>query len=143
MAQVGPRWGATIQANVKLMIEHFSELLRQAPKRGQVSRNIAYGDDPRQVLDVYQPAGLAAGSCPVVMFVHGGAFVEGEKDRTSEVYSNVLWYFARHGVLGINVEFRLAPEHRYPAGTLDMAAAVAWARRSGSASRLTVITISL
>ena len=129
MADVGPRWGSSVQANVKLMIEQFSEVLSQAPKLGAVTRNIHYGSDPRQVLDVYQPAELPHGACPVVMFVHGGAFVEGEKDRTSEVYSNVLWYFARHGVLGINVEFRLAPEHRYPAGTLDMADAVAWARR--------------
>src|SRR5690606_16570103 len=63
---------------------------------------------------------------PVLMFVHGGAFVEGEKDRTEEIYSNVLWYFARHGVIGVNVEFRLAPDHPYPSGTQDMASAVAW-----------------
>jgi len=62
------------------------------------------------------------------MFVHGGAFVEGEKDRTAEIYSNVLWYFARHGIIGVNVEFRLAPAHPYPSGTQDIAAAVAWVR---------------
>lgn len=122
-------WGSAVQAHVRLMVERFSEVLRDAPKPGNVVRDIAYGDHPRQVLDLYRPAQAAPSPMPVLMFVHGGAFVEGEKDRTPEVYSNVLWYFARHGVLGINVEFRLAPEHRFPAGTLDMAAAVAWARQ--------------
>jgi acetyl esterase len=129
MAEVGPVWGSSVQAHVKLMLEHFSPLLATAPKRGVATRDIRYGDDPRNVLDVYRPETPAARPWPVLLFVHGGAFVEGEKDRTSEIYSNVLWYFARHGVLGINVEFRLAPQHRYPAGTQDIAAAVAWARQ--------------
>ena len=64
-----------------------------------------------------------------LVFVHGGAFVDGDRDRTPQVYSNVLYYFARHGVLGINMEYRLAPEHRYPSGSQDVAAAVQWARR--------------
>jgi acetyl esterase/lipase len=128
MSEVGPGWGRNVQANVQLMLEHFSPLLAMAPKHGRLTRDIPYGEDPRNVLDVYQPE-AAAGPRPVVLFVHGGAFVEGEKDRTSEIYANVLWYFARHGVVGINVEFRLAPRHRFPAGTRDMAAAVAWARQ--------------
>ncbi len=129
MAEIGPKWGTSVQAHVKLMVQEFSKLLANAPKLGRVSKNIAYGDHARQVLDLYQPEGLdPKQAAPILMFVHGGAFVDGDKDRTSEVYSNVLWYFARHGVIGVNVEFRLAPEFKYPSGTQDIAAAVAWVR---------------
>jgi acetyl esterase len=128
MAQIGPQWGNNVQANVRLMVEKFSEVLALAPKTGQATRNLAYGGHPRQVLDVYAPLDSAAGVSPVVIFVHGGAFVDGDKDRSAEVYSNVCWYFARHGVLAVNLEFRLAPETTYPGGTDDIAAGVAWVR---------------
>ena len=36
---------------------------------------------------------------------------------------------ARHGIVGVNVEFRLAPDHPFPSATQDIAAAVAWVRR--------------
>jgi acetyl esterase len=130
MAEVGPVWGTRVQAHVRLMLESFTPLLAAAPKQATVTKNIAYGPDARHVLDVYRPDSPPAdgGPWPVLLFVHGGAFIEGVKDRTDEIYSNVLWYFARHGVLGINVEFRLAPQHPFPAGTEDIAAAVAWAK---------------
>lgn len=135
MAEVGPVWGTQVQAHVRLMLESFTPVLATAPKRAVVTRNIAYGPHPRNVLDVYRPKlpAQAARPWPVLLFVHGGAFVDGEKDRSAEIYSNVLWYFARHGVLGVNVEFRLAPEHRFPAGTQDVAAAVAWAKANVAA----------
>ena len=130
MAEVGPRWSSAVQQHVRLMLDGFSAVLRDAPKPGDVLRHIAYGAHPRQVLDVYRPAQEQAGAAPmpVLMFIHGGAYVEGDKDRTSEIYANVLWYFARNGMLGLNVEYRLAPDTVFPGGTQDMAAAVAWAR---------------
>jgi acetyl esterase/lipase len=39
-------------------------------------------------------------------------------------------YFARHGVVGINLEFRLAPEFKYPACAEDVRLAVAWLREN-------------
>jgi acetyl esterase len=128
MDEIGPRWGSTVQANVRTMIEAYSEILKDAPKEGTAHRDLPYGSDPRQRLDVYAPEGHADRPRPVLMFVHGGAFVEGDKDRTDEIYSNVLWYFARHGIVGVNVEFRLAPTHTFPSGTEDIGAAVAWVK---------------
>jgi acetyl esterase/lipase len=132
MAEVGPVWGTRVQAHVRLMLDNFTPLLATAPKEAKVTKDFAYGPDARNMLDVYQPMAPRADGrpWPVLLFVHGGAFVEGEKDRTAEIYSNVLWYFARHGVLGINVEFRLAPQHPFPAGTQDVAGAVAWAKEN-------------
>lgn len=142
MAEIGPKWGTNVPVHVKQMIDAFTPLLARCPKDGvDVKRDIAYGAHARQVLDVYKPAG--AKNAPVVLFVHGGAFVDGEKDRSPEIYGNVCTWFARHGIVGINVEFRLAPEFKYPSGTADVGAAVSWAAQNadsigGAAERLFV-----
>ncbi len=125
MAEIGPKWASNVPVHVRQMIDAFTPLLARCPKDGvQVKRGIAYGAHPRQVLDVYKPAG--AKDAPVVLFVHGGAFVDGEKDRSTEVYGNVCNWFARHGIVAINVEFRLAPEFKYPSGTADVGLAAMW-----------------
>src|SRR5262249_2161220 len=67
---------------------------------------------------------------PVVLFVHGGAYVGGERNVTPEVYANVATWFARKGCIGINVGYRLAPEATYPEGARDIARAVAWVHQS-------------
>jgi acetyl esterase len=130
MADMGPRWGQDVPGNVRRTIEAFTPLLATAPKDGvNVTRDIAYGDDPRHELDVFAPTSKPGGAKPVVVFVHGGAFVDGERNRSPEIYSNVLYYFARHGVVGVNIGYRLAPAHRYPSGAQDIAAAVQWTLR--------------
>jgi len=133
MDRIGPRWREDVQGHVRRMIEAFSEVLAQAPADDRVSvlPELPYGAHPRQRIDVYRPAGAVAS--PVVLFVHGGAFVEGDRNRSPQIYANVLRYFAGQGLLGLNMGYRLAPEFRYPCGSEDVAAAVAWARRHAPA----------
>lgn len=131
LAEIGPVWGSDIQKHRELVFGIYTPLLERAPKAGiEVSRNLAYGAHPRQVLDVFQPSG--ASGAPVVVFVHGGAYVRGDKSVNGELYDNVLYYFARHGVLGVNIEYRLAPEARYPSGAEDLHASVAWVRENAA-----------
>lgn len=128
MAEIGPRWGQNTRGNVKLMVEEFSRVLAEAPKEGvRVERDVAYGAHPRQRFDIFTPA-AGDGPRPALLFVHGGAFVEGHRNRTDEIYANVLYYFARHGVTGINIGYRLADDSPYPAATQDIASVVAWTR---------------
>jgi acetyl esterase/lipase len=108
------------------MAEGFSAVLAGAPKVGRVRKDVAYGAHPRQVLDLYVPPD--ARGAPVVIFAHGGALVDGHKDRTAEIHANVCWFLTRHDIIGINLEYRLAPEVKYPAVTEDVADAVRWTR---------------
>jgi acetyl esterase/lipase len=127
LAEIGPIWGRDIPKHRDLVLQAYRPLLAAAPKAGvSVTSNIAYGSHPRQVLDVYRQGERT--NAPVVIFLHGGAFVRGDKDIDGEVYANVLYYFARHGFLGLNLEYRRAPEFQYPSGAQDIAAAVAWAQ---------------
>jgi acetyl esterase len=125
---IGPRWQLDIRAASEAVKAFYLPRLEAAPRDGvERLRDLPYGPDPRQVLDVYRPAG--ARQAPVVAFVHGGAFVRGDKDTQGRIYGNVLTWFARQGCIGINVEYRLAPDAPYPGGALDVGLACEWIGR--------------
>jgi len=95
----------------------------------KVTRDARYGPHERNRLDVFAEEG-AAGKRPIFIFVHGGGFVMGDKRAapTSPYLDNVALWAARHGMVGINITYRLAPEFKFPSGAEDLAAAVRWAR---------------
>jgi acetyl esterase/lipase len=105
----------------------YAPLQEKEPYSGvKVARDLKYGPDPRNVVDVFSPEG-AGGARPVLMFVHGGGLVRGSKRAAgSPFYDNIMLFAARNGMVGVNVEYRLAPAHPWPAGAEDMAAAVRW-----------------
>lgn len=93
----------------------------------QVTRDVAYGPDARNRLDVFVREGAA--KAPVLVFLHGGGFVMGDKHTEgSPFYSNVGEFAARMGWVGVPMTYRLAPAHKFPAGAEDIAAAVGWLR---------------
>ena len=95
-----------------------------------VTRDAQYGPHERHRLDVFAAGGVS-GKRPIFIFVHGGGFVMGDKrpHPSSPYLDNVALWAARHGLVGINITYRLAPEFQFPSGAEDLAAAVAWARQ--------------
>lgn len=129
MLEIGPVWAEDIVGHRNMVIEAYTPLLAQVPREGiEVSRELAYGPHERHRLDIYRQAGLF--DAPVVLFVHGGAFVRGVKDTSAEIYGNFTRYFARNGCIGINMEYRLAPEAAYPGGAEDVARAIDWIKEN-------------
>lgn len=76
-------------------------------------------------LDVYRPL-ERKGPLPVVLYVHGGGFCILSK----ESHWIMALAFARRGYLVFNVNYRLAPTHRYPAAIEDVCRAYAWVARN-------------
>ena len=105
-------------------------------------RDRAYGDHPRHRLDVHYDAGRSG--APVLAFVHGGGFTGGDKHQPgTPVYDFVGAWAVRNGYVGVNITYRLAPAHTWPAGAQDVAAAVDWVRGNiaaygGSPSKIVV-----
>lgn len=90
------------------------------PKSGYgVTRDIAYGGDPRARLDLYVPDGLAA-PAPVLLFFHGGSWQSGSKN----IYRAFGQAFASAGIVTGIADYRLYPQVRYPAFVEDGAAAL-------------------
>jgi len=125
----GKSWKQDTAKSRSATLAALDPYLRAAPKDGVIiTKNVAYGPHPRQILDMFQPARTE--KAPIVVFVHGGAFVRGDKDTNEHVYANVLIWFARQGYLGINMEYRLAPEVTYPGATRDVADVVKWLKQN-------------
>ena len=125
------------------MIAKTNALMRplaptKPPASVAVAKDVAYGDDPLQKLDVYSPKG--ARNLPIAVFVHGGGFVRGDKND----YDNVPTYLSQHGIVAVNVNYRLAPKVTWPAATQDVGAVVAFlkqnaARYGGDPNRIVLI----
>jgi triacylglycerol lipase len=115
-----------------------------APYKGVTfQRDVSYGPDPRNRLDVCTADGFKAGDDrDVLVFIHGGGFVRGDKTMQGSPYhDNVVLWAARNGLVGVNMTYRLAPDHKYPSGIEDIAAAVEWIganikKLGGSAKRI-------
>ena len=86
--------------------------------------SLAYGDDPRQKLDIYRPV-TALPDAPVVVFFYGGSWNSGSKDD----YGFVGEALAARGIVVVIADYRLYPQVRYPLFLQDGAQAVAWAHQ--------------
>jgi acetyl esterase/lipase len=96
------------------LLNHF------VPDKGyQVHRDLAYGRDPRQRMDIYVPDGLAQPAC-TVLFIYGGRWQEGDRD----LYRFAGEAFSSKGCVTAVADYRLYPAVRYPAFVEDAARAL-------------------
>lgn len=85
--------------------------------------DIQYGaSDVWQVLDLYRPRAAEGQSLPVIISVHGGGWVYGNKER----YQYYCMSLAQHGFAVVNFTYRLAPEFKFPAPLEDLNLVVQW-----------------
>lgn len=108
----------------------YAPLQAKEPYEGvRVRRDLKYGPDARHALDVFTPNN--ADKAPVLIFVHGGAFVAGNKRGPgSPFYDNIMLAAAKAGIVGVNMTYRLAPQHKWPTGAADVGEAVKWVREN-------------
>ena len=92
------------------------------PRDGyRITRDVAYGDLPRQKLDIYIPDNLTQ-PAPVIVFFYGGSWQTGSKD----MYRFVGQAFASRGYITVIADYRLYPEVYFPAFAEDGARAFRW-----------------
>lgn len=93
-----------------------------APRGLTVVKDQRYGPDARNVIDVYAPQD--ARNAPVALFIHGGSWTGGDKSDHAFVGDSL----ARAGYVTGVMNYRLAPQNRYPAYVQDAALALKWLR---------------
>lgn len=95
---------------------------RPAPVGEIVDRTVE-GPAGRLRIRLYRPAGSVARLLPVILYFHGGGWTIG----SLEAYDVPCRFFcARAGCILISVDYRLAPEHKFPAAVDDAVAAFRW-----------------
>jgi acetyl esterase/lipase len=102
------------------------------PEGVRVLRDIEYakpGGKP-QLLDLYLPEGTPEKPLPVVVWVHGGGWNAGSKERCPGVW------LAAEGYAVASINYRLTTEAQWPAQIDDCRAAVRWLRANANAHRL-------
>lgn len=114
-----------------------SEMVRRNFKKGDDVRDaglktpedierfddIVYGENPKwQVLDVYRPKAAGGKELPVIVSVHGGGWVYGDKER----YQYYCMSLAQHGFAVVNFTYRLAPDYKFPAPLEDLNLVINW-----------------
>ncbi|MGO1297415.1 MAG: alpha/beta hydrolase [Vibrio sp.] len=88
----------------------------------EIVKNIAFGDNPAQKLDVYIPSKKPELAKPVIVFFYGGRWESGSKD----MYAFIGNKLANQGFVTVIADYRKYPQVRFPVFVQDGAKALAW-----------------
>lgn len=93
------------------------------PRNIKAFRNVWYADDKDKAhqLDIYSPVS-GGDTLPILISIHGGGWFYGDK----ELYRHYCMHLAQLGFVVVNCNYRLAPEHTYPAAIADVCRVVRW-----------------
>tara|TARA_R110002110_G_scaffold205066_7_gene417038 strand:+ start:167890 stop:169182 length:1293 start_codon:yes stop_codon:yes gene_type:complete len=96
----------------------------------EVIRHLPYGPGGvRQQLDIYRPRDLPEGGCPVLLQIHGGAWMIGDKGSQA---LPLMYEMASRGWICVAANYRLSPSVSFPAHLHDCKAALCWIRENGA-----------
>jgi acetyl esterase/lipase len=111
--------------STSVMVPASAPIGGRRPIERPIERDLTYGTDAAQRLDLSTPAGR---DFPTVIFVHGGSLTSGDKTDTD--YGKVCDPFPAAGIACANINYRLLPGAAWPAPVEDVAAAIAWVHRN-------------
>ncbi len=129
IAAMGTTLTPDLLGQVRALFDAEQQALAQAVPAAAV--DVAYGPHERHRLDLYGTPGDAPK--PVLVFVHGGGFLRGDKGGSGGGSDLETWpnaavgrMAAQAGMIGAVINYRLAPDHMWPAGSQDVLAALDW-----------------
>jgi cation diffusion facilitator CzcD-associated flavoprotein CzcO/acetyl esterase/lipase len=103
-------------------MESFKLMQRPVPPDVSIAETQYPIQGGKRTVRLYRPP--AAGQLPVVVFIHGGGWIGGSLDSFDEPCATLA---KRVGALVVSPDYRLAPEHPFPAATDDTLAVLRWA----------------
>ena len=114
----------------------------------KATKDIAYGEAVTDagakqtlLLDIFEPEGDAAPLRPAIVWLHGGSF-RPEFTKNADGITRAAQTFARHGYVGVNIEYRARYDEARPMkkaiedGMNDVMKAIAWVREHQAAYRI-------
>ena len=92
----------------------------------RVHSHISYANaGKRNLLDIYHPQAPREGGFPVLLQVHGGGWMIGEKEQQAKP---LMYHLAQRGWLCVAINYRLSPSAAFPAHIIDVKKSIAWIR---------------
>jgi len=100
-------------------------------KLGKIERDVTYSvtDGVALKMDIYYPE-VAEGTVPAVLYVHGGGWTKG--DKRSGAGASEIPELISHGYLVAAINYRLAPQYKFPAQIEDVKCAVRFLRANAA-----------
>lgn len=95
----------------------------------QVTRDIAYGNNPKQRLDIYAPTD--AKHAPIIVMVHGGAWKIGDKSM-SKVFLNKVNRWVNRNFIFVSVNYPMLPEYMAYEQAVSVASAITYVQKNAT-----------
>ena len=93
-------------------------------------QNLPYGpDEKKNLLDIYTPADRPQKGMPILIHVHGGAWVVGKRNEQAK---GLIYHMAKKGWMVVDISYRLGPKNRFPAMITDVLKAIAWVKANAA-----------
>ena len=131
---LGENYLATISSdrkrlvNAPLKVSHWLMPFKFSREGVKCQRNIAYGDaGKRNLLDVYYPEGETEKPRPVLIQIHGGAWIIGHKQQQA---MPLIHHLVSRGWVCVSINYRLSPKEKFPAHIIDVKKAIAWTKQN-------------
>lgn len=128
LAEFGQRMDAEVNATTRRLFS--GPVASLSWMESDLVGDVDYGPHERHKLDI---APAKEHMSPIVLFVHGGGFVAGDKNSDGLFYTNVPRYFAHHGFMGVAMNYRYAGAAPWPGGAEDVSSAVLWLQANARA----------
>jgi acetyl esterase/lipase len=126
-AAIPPEIGARLRREVRF--DHWRHPFRMKRPDVEVIRDLSYGPGGiKQKFDIYRPVSIPEEGCPVLLQIHGGAWMIGDKERQA---LPLMHHVAANGWICVAINYRLSPSVSFPTHLVDCKSALCWIRTRG------------
>lgn len=92
--------------------------------RAILLENVKYGEDKKQVFDIYLPAGRSERFTKVLILLHGGGWIRGDKSKLEGMVDKMLALYPDHAIVNMNYTLANAKQYAFPQQFLDVRAVI-------------------
>lgn len=118
--------------------EKGTEMLSQSD-----SKNVFYGNDTAQIMDIYLPAGRDTAKTNVLLFIHGGSWNSGDKNEFTDAIAAVRVKLPGYAMFNINYRLAKNDSTRFPVQMNDIESAIHFIERKANEYKVNVNKVGL
>lgn len=131
VAEIGKQWNGQVNAATQAL---YTPLHQAVDSEGlNLHSDISYGPHALQTFDLWVSDVAFREGGPILIYFHGGGLTGGDKVSAATdnlIYSNIGKFAASVGGIGINANYRLAPEAKWPDGATDLRMIIEWVKEN-------------